>query len=94
MSKLNLTEKITAVTGSLTETGRTGCIGALRPIERVAFPGICLLDGPSAVNRADLISIFPGAMSAGASWDRDILFRRGVAVAEEFKAKGGHVILG
>lgn len=94
VAKLNLTEKTIAVTGSLAEGATTGCIGRLRPIERVGFTGVCLMDGPSAVNRAHLISIFPSGMTAAASWDRDMIYERGIALAEEFKAKGAHVILG
>lgn len=60
----------------------------------MGFRGLCLLDGPNAVNRADLVSIFPSGMSAAASWDRQALLQRGIAFAEEFKGKGGHVILG
>ncbi|KAF4468339.1 glycosyl hydrolase family 3 N terminal domain-containing [Fusarium albosuccineum] len=94
VASLNLTEKVTLVTGSLTEGSAVGCIGRVRPIERVGFPGLCLMDGPNAVNRAHLVSIFPSGMTAAASWDRDMLYQRGVALGREFKAKGGHVILG
>ncbi|KAG5764956.1 hypothetical protein H9Q72_006955 [Fusarium xylarioides] len=94
VAKLNLTEKADTVTGSLSDGTGTGCVGRIRPVERVGFKGLCLLDGPNAVNRADLVSIFPSGMSAAASWDRQALLERGIALAEEFRAKGGHVILG
>ncbi|SPJ81728.1 uncharacterized protein FTOL_09133 [Fusarium torulosum] len=94
VAKLNITEKTDTVTGSLSDGSGTGYVGRIRPVERVGFHGICLLDGPNAVNRADLVSIFPSGLSAAASWDRQALLERGIALAEEFKAKGGHVILG
>lgn len=71
-----------------------GCIGNIDPITRLDFPGLCLLDGPQAVNRAGGISIFPSGVSIGASWDRELIYQRGVALGEEFRGKGGHVMLG
>jgi beta-glucosidase len=53
-----------------------------------------MLDGPQAINRADLVSIFPSGILAGATWDDDLLFARGKAMAEEFRGKGAHVQLG
>ncbi|GKT93493.1 LOW QUALITY PROTEIN: beta-glucosidase 2 [Colletotrichum tofieldiae] len=70
------------------------CIGVIAPVPRLGFKGICMLDGPSAVNRADLVSVFPSGMAAAATWDREMIYRRGFALGEEFKGKGGHVILG
>ncbi|WAO95964.1 Beta-glucosidase [Fusarium falciforme] len=93
VSQLNLTEKVTMVTGTLLDVG-TGCIGRIRPVQRLGFPGLCLLDGPNAVNRAHLVSIFPSGISVAASWDRELMYDRGLALGREFKAKGAHVILG
>lgn len=93
VSQLNLTEKVTMVTGTLLDVG-TGCIGRIRPVERLGFPGLCLLDGPNAVNRAHLVSIFPSGITVAASWDRRLMYDRGLALGQEFKGKGAHVILG
>lgn len=92
-SQLNLTEKVSMVTGTLLDVG-TGCIGRIKPIERVDFGGLCLLDGPNAVNRAHLVSTFPSGITVAASWDRELMYDRGFALGREFKAKGAHVILG
>ena len=93
VSQLNLTEKVTMITGTLLDVG-TGCIGRIRSIERVGFPGLCLLDGPNAINRAHLVSIFPSGITVAASWDRGLMSNSGLALGREFKAKGAHVILG
>lgn len=92
-SKLQFDEKIAMVTGN-SATNLQGCVGNLDPISRVEFEGLCYSDGPQAFNRADGVSIFPSGVTAGATWDKDLIFERGVALAEEFKAKGVHVMLG
>ncbi|KAL2873593.1 hypothetical protein SGCOL_011228 [Colletotrichum sp. CLE4] len=91
LTQLTLEEKVSMITGNSTAGN---CIGVIASIPRLGFKGICMLDGPSAVNRADLVSVFPSGITAAATWDRKMIYRRGVALAKEFKGKGGHVILG
>lgn len=45
-----------------------GCIGNLEAFPDLGFNGLCPTDGPTALNRADLISIFPAGLTAAASW--------------------------
>lgn len=90
VSQLTLEEKIHVITGN----GSAGCIGNIVPIPRLNFTGICMLDGPNAVNRADLVSVFPSGITAAATWDRELIYRRGYALGEEFRGKGGNVALG
>ncbi|KAH8812633.1 beta-glucosidase [Xylogone sp. PMI_703] len=90
LAKLNLTEKVGITTG----TGNGPCIGNIAPIERIGFAGLCMSDGPAAVNRQDLVSIFPAGLTAAASWDRDLMYQRGTYLGAEFKAKGSHIGLG
>ncbi|KAL0933496.1 beta-glucosidase G 2 [Colletotrichum truncatum] len=92
-AQLNLTEKTLMVTGQIgLEAG--GCIGNIPPIERVGFRGLCLLDGPTALDRADLVSVFPAGLTTAASWDKNLIYKRGKALGEEFRDKGVHVGLG
>ncbi|KAH7144175.1 glycosyl hydrolase family 3 N terminal domain-containing protein [Dactylonectria estremocensis] len=93
VSQLNLTEKIGMITGTMDLT-TSKCIGNIKPIDRINFPGLCLLDGPQALNHADLVSIFSSGLTAAATWDKDLIFERGKALGEEFRGKGGHVLLG
>jgi beta-glucosidase-like glycosyl hydrolase len=51
-------------------------------------------DGPSAINRMDLVSIFPAGLTAAASWDKDLIYQRYFALSEEYRDKGSHVALG
>ncbi|TFK46096.1 hypothetical protein OE88DRAFT_1053198 [Heliocybe sulcata] len=89
LSQLTLDEKAQMVTGTLGP-----CTGNIPPIPRLGFNGLCLQDGPLAIRQADFASVFPAGLTAAASWDRGLIYQRGVEVAEEFKGKGAHVMLG
>jgi beta-glucosidase len=91
IAQLNLTEKAGMVTGS---AAGGSCIGNIAAIQRLNFSGLCLSDGPTAVNRADLVSIFPAGITTAASWDRELMYERGFALGSEFRDKGTHVGLG
>ncbi|KAJ5311995.1 hypothetical protein PENANT_c022G05922 [Penicillium antarcticum] len=90
IAKLNLTEKASMVTG----TANGQCIGNIASIERVGFGGLCLSDGPQGLHLADLASVFPSGLTAAATWDRDLIARRGAAMGAEFRGKGANVMLG
>lgn len=76
-------------------TGQAGpCVGNIVAIPRLGFGGLCLHDGPLAIRVADYASVFSAGVSAGASWDKDLMYERGLAMGREFKAKGAHVALG
>ncbi|KAK1465238.1 glycosyl hydrolase family 3 N terminal domain-containing protein [Colletotrichum melonis] len=93
LAELTLEEKTAVVTGANPLTG-LGCIGSIGAIPRLNFSGICYSDGSSGVNRADLTSVFPAGLTAAATWDADLMYRRAVAIGEEFRAKGMHACLG
>lgn len=90
VSKLTLAEKAGMVTGAATIGG---CTGNIAPIERIGFPGLCVSDGPAAVNPADLVSIFPAGVTSAASWDRDLIYKRAFALGSEFRGKGTNIAL-
>jgi len=76
-------------------TGQAGpCVGNIVAIPRLNFTGLCLHDGPLAIRVADYASVFSAGVSAGATWDREIMYERAYAMGEEFKGKGAHVALG
>lgn len=75
-------------------SGQAGpCVGNTVAIPRLGFPGLCLHDGPLALRVADYTSTFSAGVSAGASWDKALMYERGYALGEEFKGKGAHVAL-
>lgn len=76
-------------------TGVPGpCVGNILPIPRLGFPGLCMHDGPTSIRVADYASTFPSGVSVASTWDRNLLYQRGLALGREFKAKGAHVFLG
>lgn len=89
LAQLTLEEKSAIVTGT---TGP--CVGNIGPITRLGFNGLCIQDGPVAVREADYVSVFPAGVTTAASWDRLLMYARGVAIGAEFKGKGAHVATG
>ncbi|KAI0537386.1 glycoside hydrolase family 3 protein [Xylaria digitata] len=93
VSQLALSEKVGIVSGGYL-ANQLPCVGSIGSISRLGFDGICFSDGPSGVARSDSVSVFPAGIAVAATWDRDLMYRRGVAMGEEFRAKGSHVVLG
>ncbi|KAH6893132.1 beta-glucosidase-related glycosidase [Thelonectria olida] len=89
VAKLTLEEKADMVTGT-----PGPCVGNIIPIPRLGFSGLCLQDGPLAIRVADYASVFSAGVSAASTWDKNIMYERGYAMGEEFKAKGAHILLG
>jgi beta-glucosidase len=76
-------------------TGTPGpCVGNIIAIPRLDFPGLCLQDGPLSIRVADYASVFPAGVSAAASFDRELIYQRGVEMGAEFRGKGAQVALG
>ncbi|KAH6896530.1 glycoside hydrolase superfamily [Thelonectria olida] len=93
VSQLNITEKIGLVTGGYTQPSLP-CVGAIGGLEQIGFDGLCFSDGPAGYARSDGVSVFSSGITAAATWDRDLIYKRAVALGEEFRAKGAHVYLG
>jgi beta-glucosidase len=88
VAKLTVDEKADMVTG---QPGP--CVGNIVAIPRLGFPGLCLQDGPLAIRVADYASVFAAGVTVASTWDRDLLYARGYAIGQEFKAKGAHIAL-
>ncbi|TVY54109.1 putative beta-glucosidase G [Lachnellula cervina] len=89
VSNLTLEEKSNMVTGY-----PGPCVGNIVAIPRLGFPGLCLQDGPLAIRQVDYASVFPAGVSSAATFDRELIRARGVAMGAEFRGKGAHVALG
>nr|AFK65507.1 beta glucosidase [Glaciozyma antarctica] len=70
------------------------CVGNTGTVERLGFEGICLEDSPLGVRFADFVSAFSAGINAAATWDKNLIRRRGVAMGKEFRGKGVNVALG
>ncbi|KAH0288274.1 hypothetical protein M436DRAFT_73552 [Aureobasidium namibiae CBS 147.97] len=89
LANLTLEEKAGIVTGSAGP-----CVGNIAPIERLGFDGLCLQDGPLAIRQATYASVFPAGLTAAASWDKGLIYTRGLYMAQEFRGKGANIALG
>ncbi|KAL8378010.1 avenacinase [Gaeumannomyces hyphopodioides] len=89
VAELTPEEKANMVTGT-----RGPCVGNIAPVPRLNFTGLCLQDGPAALRQAVYASVFPAGVSAASSWDKDLIYQHGALMAQEFRDKGSHVILG
>ncbi|KAK9350900.1 glycosyl hydrolase family 3 N terminal domain-containing protein [Lipomyces doorenjongii] len=90
VANLTLEEKVILLSG----VAQGPCIGNIAPIPRVGFQGLCLQDGPLSIRQATYASVFPAGLTAAASWDKGLIYSRGLYLGAEFKAKGAHVALG
>ncbi|KAK0208537.1 glycoside hydrolase family 3 protein [Desarmillaria ectypa] len=92
VAKLSLEEKVDLATGVGWMNGN--CVGNTPAIPSISFPGLCLEDSPLGVRFADKVSAFPAAINAAATFNRTLIRQRGVAMGQEFRGKGIHVVLG
>ncbi|KAI1863426.1 hypothetical protein JX265_008820 [Neoarthrinium moseri] len=88
VAQLTLEEKSDMVTGA-----PGPCVGNIYPIPRLNFSGLCLQDGPLSIRVADYASVFEAGVTVASTWDKDILYKRGYAMGQEFKAKGAQIAL-
>ncbi|KAI8962817.1 glycoside hydrolase family 3 protein [Daldinia sp. FL1419] len=92
VSQLTLAEKVNLTTG----VGWQGeqCVGQVGSIPRLGFRSLCLQDSPLGIRFADYVSAFTSGQTVAASFDRELMYRRGKAMGEENKIKGVDVLLG
>lgn len=92
VSQLTLTEKVNLTTGVGWEGEK--CVGNTGGIPRLGFKALCMQDSPLGVRFADFASAFPAGLSIAATWDRELMRRRGYDMGTEHKLKGVDVQLG
>ncbi|KAJ8079874.1 hypothetical protein PM082_016699 [Marasmius tenuissimus] len=87
---LSLEQKVNVTTGVGWQNGR--CVGNIPSIED--FPGLCLEDSPLGVRFGDFSTAFPAAINAAATWNRELIRARGLAMGQEHVGKGVNIALG
>ncbi|KAI1169073.1 beta-glucosidase-like protein [Nemania serpens] len=95
VSRMTIAEKVNITAGTgiyMPATGR--CVGNTGSALRVGFPQLCLQDGPLGVRTTDNITAFPAGITTGATWNKELMYERGVAMGEEFRGKGVNFYLG
>ncbi|KAI6082260.1 glycoside hydrolase family 3 protein [Hypoxylon rubiginosum] len=91
VAQMTLEEKVN-LTGGI--SADSSCSGIIPAIERLNFTGLCLSDAGNGVRTTNFASSWASGISVGASWNRDLAYKRAVGMAGEFRAKGVHIALG
>ncbi|KAI3390563.1 hypothetical protein diail_9198 [Diaporthe ilicicola] len=92
VGQMTLEEKLNVTSGH-TNPANT-CSGNTGSVPRLGWPGLCLQDAGNGVRAADLTSSYPSGIHVGASWDRNLTYRRGLEMGKEFRIKGANIALG
>ncbi|KAF2190691.1 glycoside hydrolase family 3 protein [Zopfia rhizophila CBS 207.26] len=92
VKQMTLVEKVNITTG--TGWSMQMCVGNTGPVPRLKFPALCLQDGPLGIRFADNITAFPAGITVGATWNKDLMYKRGNAHGKEARLKGIHILLG
>ncbi|KAI0593086.1 glycoside hydrolase family 3 protein [Biscogniauxia sp. FL1348] len=92
VSQMTLAEKVNITAGTGFFMGP--CVGNTGSAPRLGFPQLCLQDGPLGVRTTDNITAFPAGITTGATFSKDLMYQRGVAMGEEFRGKGANFYLG
>lgn len=92
VSRMTLAEKVNITTGTGWRMGPA--VGTTGPASNVGFPSLALQDGPLGIRFADNATAFPAGITAGATWDRELLYLRGAAHGLEARRKGINALLG
>ncbi|QSZ30882.1 hypothetical protein DSL72_000440 [Monilinia vaccinii-corymbosi] len=92
VSQLTLLEKVNLTTG----VGWAGdvCVGNVGSIPRLGLKSLCMQDSPVGIRFSDYNSVFSSGQSVAATFDRGLMYARGHAMGQEYKAKGVTVLLG
>lgn len=100
-------EKIESLLGQMTLTEKVALLSGQNkwytvPVERLGIPSIVMTDGPHGVrteghgsNRiVSTATAYPTGISMASTWNRQLIERVGIALAEETRNLGCHILLG
>ncbi|KAH8601466.1 glycoside hydrolase family 3 protein [Bisporella sp. PMI_857] len=92
VKEMTLVEKVNITTGTGWQMGLA--VGNTGPALQVGFPGLALQDGPLGLRFADNATAFPAGITVGATWNKELMYKRGKAHGEEARLKGINIQLG
>ena len=87
VAQMTLKEKITFVAGY-----RDGF--HMAPIPRLGIPEVRLADGPQGVRNDTRSTLFACGAAAAASWNPALVHEMGIALGQDARARGVHILLG
>ncbi|PYH89031.1 putative beta glucosidase [Aspergillus ellipticus CBS 707.79] len=92
VGNMTLAEKVNLTTGTGEFMGP--CAGQTGSALRFGIPNLCLHDSPLGIRNSDHNTAFPAGVTVGATFDKDLMYERGVGLGEEARGKGVNVLLG
>ncbi|CAK7205319.1 beta-glucosidase [Sporothrix eucalyptigena] len=92
VSQMTLMEKVNLTTGVGWEGEQ--CVGQVGSVPRLGLTSMCMQDSPVGVRDTDFNSVFTSGQTAAATFDRQLLYARGLAMGQEHRGKGVTVQLG
>lgn len=66
----------------------------IRGIERLGLPAVKMADGPQGVRNDTKSTLYPSGIAAAATWDRTLINQMGIALGQDSRARGVHILLG
>lgn len=66
----------------------------IMPIERLGLPAVRMADGPQGVRNNTKSTLYPCGVAAAATWNKELLNDMGVALGQDARARGVHILLG
>ncbi|OAA56347.1 beta-glucosidase 1 precursor [Niveomyces insectorum RCEF 264] len=92
VAQMTLTEKVNLTTGVGWEGEQ--CVGQTGAVPRLGLTSMCMQDSPVGVRDTDFNSVFSSGQTVAATFDRQLLYARGLAMGQEHRGKGVTVQLG
>ncbi|KAF9453634.1 glycoside hydrolase family 3 protein [Macrolepiota fuliginosa MF-IS2] len=94
VAQMTESEKFGIVKGTGQLNSQRRCVGDTTPVPRLGIPSFCMNDGPAGIRLTKNVTGFPTGINAASTFSRRLIRARGQAMAEEFRGKGIHVLLG
>lgn len=66
----------------------------IRPLERLGLPAVKMVDGPQGVRNNTQSTLYPSGVAAAATWNRELIEKMGIALGQDSRARGVHILLG
>jgi beta-glucosidase len=69
------------------------CVGNTGAVPRFGIPSLCFADAPDGVRGQEFVSAFPAGLHLAATFNKDLMYKYGKAMGDEYYGKGIHIAL-
>lgn len=92
VANMTLAEKVNLTTGTGLYMGP--CVGNTGSALRFGIPSLCLQDSALGIASTDNVTAFPAGITVGATFNKALMYARGLALGAEARGKGVNIQLG